>query len=80
LNFQKELEVAKIKQESVACEKENLEKKLKEHRAAPAAQPGKGTESELQVMRQELEVRIFARLNFSRQIKKKSRFRACDWN
>lgn len=66
-NLQKELEVAKIKQECVASEKENLEKKLKEHRATPATQVGKGTESELQVMRQELEVRKFALSNDCRQ-------------
>jgi hypothetical protein len=54
------LEEAKIQQESVASEKENLEKKLNEHRSAPSTQISKGTESEMHMMRQELEVCDFA--------------------
>jgi len=54
------LEVAKTQQETVVTEKENLEKKLKEHKAAPVTQTTKGSESELQ-MRQELEVCICGR-------------------
>jgi hypothetical protein len=45
-----------MEQETVVTEKENLEKKLKEHKAAPATQTTKGTESELQLLREEVEV------------------------
>ncbi|XP_059482239.1 stromal interaction molecule homolog isoform X2 [Neocloeon triangulifer] len=55
IETQKELEQAKQQQESVVSEKENLERKLKEHKSAPATQVARGTEPELQIMRQEIE-------------------------